>query len=297
VDKIWCKSLAAGLHDPTTNALRCLCLEGRSLYQLYLQICRQTLIIETHALLLYGKPSDLTQRQWPENVPTFAVLKGVRWICVSITTWNPDDDDCNIFRRFREYDEKYSKGSLEKVVVRVTQEVIAKVCEAYDECHWPKGKEIIEFRFWDIGKMSPDDAIAREFRDGTWCDCVDSPEVLGPKHTIGSLRDLAKTDHPTSPPSGGFRASPSLHQTIAPNVSRRLLPNPKPMPLSIPPIRPIQSPHSHISTSRMPGFYTHATSDVTETQLQNICICQQIPCADEGASVEVQREIEVQTVR
>jgi hypothetical protein len=207
VDKIWCESLATGLRDPTTNPLRCLCLEGRSLYQLHLQLRKQSLIIETHALLLYGKPSDLTLRRWPENMPTFYDLKGIKWIGVSIPTWSPDDDGCNIFQRFREYDEKYSKGSLEKVVVRVTQEVSAKVCEAYDKCHWRKGRDITEFRLWDIGNMSPGDAIAREFRDGTWYNCIDFPEVLGPKHTIGSLRDLAKTDHPTnaiSSSSSGF---------------------------------------------------------------------------------------------
>jgi hypothetical protein len=242
VDKIWCESLATGLRDPSTNPLRCLCLEGRSLYQLHLQLRKQSLIIETHALLLYGKPSDFTLRRWPENMPTFYDLKGIKWIGVSIPTWSPDDDGCNIFERFREYDEKYSKGSLEKVVVRVTREVIAKVCEAYDKCHWPKGRQIIVFHLWDIGNMSPSDAIAREFRDGTWCNCIDFPEMLGPKHTIESLRVLAKTVRPTnaiSSSSGGFRASPSLlHQPplkIAPKVSSWVHPNP--IPLSIPPIR------------------------------------------------------------
>ena len=195
VDKIWCESLAIGLRDPTTHALRCLCLEGRSLYELQLQICQQSLIIETHALFLYGKPSDLTQRLWPKNMPTFAELRGIKWIGVSIATWNPDDDGCNIFQRFREYDEKYN-GGLEKVVVRVTQDVIAKVCEAYDECHWIKG---IEWRLWEIGNLSLGDVIAQEFRDGTWCNCIDFPEVLGPKHTIDSLRGLAKTNRPTNP--------------------------------------------------------------------------------------------------
>lgn len=246
VDKMWGKSLATGLCGPTTtHDLRCLCAEGRSLYQLDLQMCLQRLTIKTHSLHLYGRPIDWTLHRIPENKPTFAALTRIKLLIVSISAWGiGDDNDCNIFQRFREYHEKYSEGGLEKVVVRVTRKVSAKVCEAYDQCQWLEGRNIIEFRSWIVGDMSPDDVIARELRDGTWCKCIDSPEMLGPKQTIESLRRLAMTDHPTnamSPSSGGFQASPSpLPQPslpIAPKVSSWLAPNRNPIPPSIPPIR------------------------------------------------------------
>jgi hypothetical protein len=202
VNNIWYNSFATG--SPRT--LRCLCSDGSSLYEL----SPRSDMFEPHALHLYGRPSDWTQHESPSNTSTFARFPGIKLICLSVHTWGVgDDDDCNFFERLSEYDQIY-KGGLEKVVVRVTREVSAKVCEAFDQCQWPKGRDIVEFRLWDIAEMSPDDAVAQELADGTWHHWLKWPKVLGSKHSFESLSNLAKAHHLTNVTSPMQLVRPSV---------------------------------------------------------------------------------------
>jgi len=188
--------LALRLADPErdTHVMQCFCFEGDTHGSLSPDIVKPT------ALHLYGQPSDWTHHESPRNTPTFARFPRIKRIVFSIHTWDEDDDDhCNIFERCHEYDQHHSTGTLEEVVVRVTPQVSGKVRKTFEEYDWPKGRDIVEFRLWDIVGMVPDEAVAHELRNGTWHDWLDRPDVLGRKLSLADLSDLANTVPPISP--------------------------------------------------------------------------------------------------
>jgi hypothetical protein len=186
---IWYPSLENGLVASPTGTLRCLCFEGSAHYSLGFDI------VSPFALHLYGQPSDWTLHEGPGDEPTFIRFAGIKCICFSICAWDDsDDDNCNIFERCSEYDE-YHGGGLNKVVIRMRQDVVAKVCKAYEQFHWPKARDIVEFRLWDFADLSPSQIVVQEFTDGTWYNWLDWPQVLGPKI---SFDDLTKGIHTTN---------------------------------------------------------------------------------------------------
>jgi hypothetical protein len=186
---IWYTSLENGLIASPTGTLRCLCFGGGEHISLGLDI------VKPFALHLYGQPRDWTLHEGPGDEPTFIRFSGIKCICLSIYAWgDSDDQSCNIFERCSEYD-KFHGGGLEKVVVRITQNVIVKVCRAVEQFCWPKAKDIVEFRLWDFASLSPSDIITQEFTDGTWYDWLDRPGVLGQKL---SFEDLTKELRPTN---------------------------------------------------------------------------------------------------
>ncbi|KIM81302.1 hypothetical protein PILCRDRAFT_821771 [Piloderma croceum F 1598] len=209
--------LALRLSDPErdVHVMRCFCFEGDTHGSLSSDIFKPT------DLHLYGQPSDWTHHESPRNTSTFARFPGIKCIVFSIhTVWDEDDDDhCNIFERCHEYDQYHSTGTLEKVVVRMTPQVSGKVRKTFEEYDWPKGRDIVEFRLWDIVGMVPDEAVAHELRNGTWHDWLDQPGVLGRKLSLADLSDLANTVPPISP--GGFPASPSLLHKATPAVATK----------------------------------------------------------------------------
>jgi hypothetical protein len=213
------------------HAMRCFCFEGDTHASLRPGVVKPT------ALHLYGKPSDWTHHESPRNTPTFARFPGIKRILFSIHTWHvDDDDDCNIFQRCHEYDKYYSKGTLEKVVVRMTPEVSGKVCEAFEKyCYrWPMGKDIVEFRRWDIAGMVPNEAVAHELRNGSWLDWLDWPDLLGQKLSLADLSILANAVPPISP--GSFLVSPSLPRkpsfAVTTKCATSLPPDPSQPPIS-----------------------------------------------------------------
>ena len=174
-------SFENGLVASPTGTLQCLCFTGRA---------HLSLGFGPFALHLYGQPGDWTLHEGPGDEPTFARFPGTKCICFSIYKWGdyPYYEACNIFERCREYDRDFSVGGLDKVVVRMARDVVGKVCKAFEQCQWPKARDVVEFRLWDFADMSLDDAVEREFIDGTWYDWIDQPEVLGPKVSIENLR-------------------------------------------------------------------------------------------------------------
>jgi hypothetical protein len=181
--------------DPERDAhvMRCICFEGDTHGSLSPDI------VESTALHLYGQPSDWTHHESPRNTPTFARFPGIKCIVFSIHTWyEDDDDDCNIFERCHEYDQYHSTGALEKVVVRMTPEVSGQVRKTFEKYNWPKRRDIVEFRLWDIVDMAPDEAVAHELRNGTWHDWLDQPGVLGRKLSLADLSHLANDILPSA---------------------------------------------------------------------------------------------------
>lgn len=220
--------LALPPSDPDAHIMRCFCFEGDTHRSLSRGIVKPT------ALHLYGRPIDWTHHESPRNNPTFARFPRVKCIVFSIHTWHDDDDDhCNIFERCYEYDQYHSKGTLEKVIVRMTPGVSGKVRKAFEGYKWPRGRDIVEFRLWDIAGIVPnDEVVAHELRNGTWHDWLERPDVLGRKLSLADLDDLANAVPPISP--GGFPASPPLPREATPDVASkfacRLPPDPNQSP-------------------------------------------------------------------
>jgi len=170
-----------------TGTLRCLCFDGKE------HIFWEFDVVKPFALHLYGQPTDWTLHEGPGDEPTFARFSGIKCICFSIYTWDDDEyiGDCNIFERCREYDRDFSVGGLDRVVVRIARGAIGKVYKVFEQYQWPKARDIVEFRLWDFTGMSSDDAVKREFINGTWYEWVDRPEVLGQKVSVEDLRALS----------------------------------------------------------------------------------------------------------
>jgi F-box-like len=185
LDLIWYTSFENGLIASPTGTLRCLCLTGWGHYSF------GSGIVKPFALHLYGQPGDWTLL----GGPTFIRLAGIKCICLSIYTWDDSDDhSCNIFECCSKYD-MFHGGGLEKVVIRMTQKVIAKLCRSFEQFNWPKARDVVEFRLWDFADLSHFDIIMQELTDGTWYDWLDWPEVLGQKI---SFENLTKGLHPTN---------------------------------------------------------------------------------------------------
>jgi hypothetical protein len=188
----WSHSFETGLLASPTRTLGCLCFEGFHHYTLELDI------VKPYALHLYGEPDDWLLDEGSHTEPTFARFHGIKQICFSIHLWraeHDDDDMDSIFDRCREYEDweihQLNGGPLEKVVIRMTREAIERVCSAYHESNW-LAKHVVEFRLWDFTEVTHEYATEREFADGTWCDWVDQPDILGRQLSLADLRDMAK---------------------------------------------------------------------------------------------------------
>ncbi|KIM79255.1 hypothetical protein PILCRDRAFT_90169 [Piloderma croceum F 1598] len=189
LDQIWYTSFENGLVASPTGTLRCLCFTGRAHLSLGFGV------VKPFALHLYGQPGDWTLHEGPGDEPTFIRFAGIKCICLSICAWDDSDDhSCNIFERCSEYD-MFHGGGLEKVVIRMTQKVIAKVCRSFEQFDWPKARDVVEFRLWDFADLLPIDIVMQEFTDGTWYDWLNRPEILGQKI---SFENLTKGLHPTN---------------------------------------------------------------------------------------------------
>jgi hypothetical protein len=190
---IWAASFNNRLSGPPLGIMRCLSFSGPP--------CITLGFLTPFALHLYGQPHDWVPYDEfddefgdPDTDPVspLAPFRGIKCICLSIHTWDAFDDKINIFEVCSKYDKIYGGGILNRLVVRMTRNIIVHVLHAFEEFRWPKGRDIVEFRLWEfnVACESPHDATMQEFADGTWYDWLDQPEILGPILSSDDLRDM-----------------------------------------------------------------------------------------------------------